>query len=132
MATTKVRVKKEDPQTPTPQQLASANAFAKDFATRKNLLIAQDAHVGNAIPKFIDSRTGMETTGASRLPPRTITDIKMIPSYVKSFQFDNGVPYYKDEDSGDIQYVHPDIARSPRFNPNRGAYGNSIMSYAKK
>jgi hypothetical protein len=42
---------------------------------------------------------------------------------------ENGIPYYQDSTSGDIQFVHPDIARSARFNPNRGK--TNLLSYAK-
>ena len=124
MATTKLRIKKTGEPTPKPtlQELAQANQFAKDFATRKGLVIGQDAHVGNALPKFIDAATGQPVVqGQTKLPPNTIMDIRNVPSYVKELQMgDDNIPYFKDQSTGDIQFVHPDIARSSRFNPNRG------------
>jgi len=115
MATSiKLKVSKEDP-TPTPEQLAAANAFAKDISRRKGLVNWQDKTVGDTIPKFVGN--GME----AKLPPRTITDINQIPLSVKSLQWDDkmNVPYFED-DNGYIQYVHPNIFYSSRFNPNRG------------
>ncbi len=112
-----------DPKNPNRKDLDRANIFAKEFATRKGLVIGNDAHVGNSIPKFVDNK-GKELVGGmnSSLPPRTITNINLIPSYVKNLELDpdTKVPYYLDEQTGDIQYVHPDIARTERFNPNRG------------
>jgi len=120
MATTKLRIKKGGELTP--QELAKQNQFAKDFATRKGLVIGQDAHVGSTGAPFIDAATGLPTVaGQAKLPPNTITDIRNVPSYVKELQMgDDNIPYFKDQTTGDIQFVHPDIARSSRFNPNRG------------
>lgn len=108
---------------PTQAELEAANKFAKEFATRKGLTIAQDAHVGNIIPKFIDQTTGKEFVGGQgKLPPRTIMNINQIPTYVKDLQWDDksNIPYYIDKQTSDIQYVHPDIFFSSRFNPYRG------------
>lgn len=115
----------DDPKKPTKQELAKANDFAKQFAMRKKLITGEDTNVGNSIPPFIDSSTGLDITGQpsqSTLPYNTITDIRKIPYYVTAddIKYDDNVPYYIDQQSGDQQPIHPDIARSSRFNPNRG------------
>lgn len=122
MATTKLKLKKEDPSKPTPQQLQAANQFAKTWALRNNLISGENTHVGGAIPPFVDSRTGQDITGVTALPAGTITDIRQIPSYVTAdniIQGKDGFHYFEDQ-NGDMKPIHPDILRTPRFNPNRG------------
>ena len=133
MATTKLRITKgEDPKAPTPQQLAAANQFAKTFALRKGLISGESTHVGGAIPRFIDSATGQDITGVKPpiFPTGTIMDIRQVPTYVKDLQFDDksNLPYFVNQETGDIQYVHPDIARSSRFNPNRGKSADQLIA----
>ncbi len=87
--------------------------------------------MGDTGAPFIDAVTGLPTTDTqAKLPPNTIMDIRHIPSYVKELSIDesNNVPYYKDESNGDIQYVHPDIFRSSRFNPNRGKSADMLIA----
>lgn len=123
----------EDPgkgKKPTPFALAKANAFAKDFTARKGLLIAEDAHVGNRIPKFVN-QAGQEMAPSKgpQFPAGTFTNINQIPTYVtgNDIQYDLGTPYYKDATSSDIQFIHPDLARAPRFNPNRGQTADQVV-----
>lgn len=129
MATTKLRIKKDDK--PTPQQLAAANQFAKDFAKRQNLIIGENAHVGNSIPKFIDAATGQPVVGQSQFPSNTITDIRQIPSYVTAdniIKGKDGLSYFEDQQKGDLIPIHPDILRSPRFNPMRGKVTDMLIA----
>lgn len=122
----------DDPKKPSPYEIMAANRFAKDFARRKGLVIAQDAHVGNAVPKFIDATTGKEATVNAKLPPNTVTDIRQLPSYVKADNLvkgQDGLSYFENQVTGDMTPIHPDIVRSKRLNPNRGK--TNLLSYAK-
>jgi hypothetical protein len=111
---------------PTPQEIEAQNKRAREFAVRKGLIIGNDAHVGKEGAKYIDASTGKELVGGnSSLPYGTITDIRQIPLDVtdKDISYDEkNMPYYVDKTSGDFKYIHPDIARSSRFNPSRGKY----------
>ncbi len=114
-----------------PQELAKQNQFAKTFAMRKIPAIGENAHVGPTGAPFIDAATGLPAAPAqTKLPPNTIMDIRNVPSYVKELSIDenNNVPYYKDASTGDIQYVHPDIFHSSRFNPNRGKSADMLIA----
>lgn len=137
MATTKIRVTKsgDEPKKLSPQDIASQTAFAKNFALRKNLLIGQNAYVGSEGAPFVDA-SGKDITGVpsqSKLPYNTITDIRKIPAYVAAsdIKYDDVVPYYIDQQTGDAQPIHPDIARSSRFNPNRGKTITDLMAMRK-
>lgn len=118
------------PRKPSPKQLQAANQFAKDFATRKGLMIGANAHVGGQLPRFIDSATGQEfMNGGQQFPFNTIRDIRQIPSYVRPEDIVTGkdnLQYFEDQQTGDFIPIHPDIMRSPRFNPNRGQHDKSI------
>jgi hypothetical protein len=109
---------------PTPQQLEQANQEARRFAMARSLVSGENTNVGGQIPQYYNQGgkniTGMPAGG--QLPPRTIMNINQIPPYVKDLQWNEqaGAPYYVDEKTGDIQYVHPSIFYSSRFNPNRG------------
>lgn len=121
---TKLKVKGDDPKKPTPKEIEAANQFAKQFTARKGLMIAGDAHVGSQVPKF----TG--AVGLGGLPPNTVTDIRMIPSYVTDkdiFVTKEGVHGYTDQQTGDFKPIHPDIVRSSRFNPNRGKSAEQLL-----
>lgn len=110
----------EDPKKPTREQVRSANQFAKAFALRKRLISGEDTHTGGQVPKFYDIRGNQ--LPARQLPPGTITNISLVPYYVKELDWDESTntPYYIDEKTGNLQYVHPDIFRSTRFNPGSG------------
>ncbi len=127
--TTKIRVG-DDPKKPTPAQLAAANEFARNFTARQGLAIANMAHVGNQVPQFRDV-AGNNVTGAQQqLPPNLITDIRQIPSYVTPDNIilgKDGLHYYEDQQTGDMRPIHPDILRSPRFNPNRGKTADMML-----
>ena len=113
----------EDGKKPSAKKLEEANQFAKRFALRNNLIFGENAHVGNQIPKFVDE-SGMDVTNMqSKLPSNIITDIRRIPSYVTAdnlIKGKDGMTYFEDQTTGDMLPIHPDILRSPRFNPNRG------------
>ena len=127
----KIRISEDPVDKPSPKQIQAANQFAKAFAIRKGLGIGEEAHVGNQLPPFVDAATGQNITNVPQpsFPHGTIMDIRQVPSYVKDLQFDtkSNLPYYVNQESGDIQYVHPDIARSTRFNPNRGKTADMML-----
>lgn len=116
---------------PTPEQIAAANAFAKNFGRRHHLSGAEYMHVGNEIPKFLDEYGKETVSQPTRLPPNTIIDINKVPISVKSLEWDSkeNTPYYLDN-NGYIQYVHPTFFHANRFQPNRGK-GTNIIDYAK-
>lgn len=110
-------------------ELAKQNALARSFAMRKIPMIGESAHVGEYGAPFIDAQTGMDITGMpdrTQMPANLITDPRMIPSYItdKDIMMNNetNVPYYIDQETGDMQPIHPDILSLRRFNPNRGMY----------
>lgn len=110
----------EDPK-PTAKQLQDANMFAKQFAMNRHLFNAQEMHVGDTLPKFVDSLTGKEVSkDYTPIPSQRILNI--VPDYVKELQWDakNNLPYFIDDHTGDIQYVKKDWFYTDRFNPNRG------------
>lgn len=130
----KLRLKTGDPGTPnskpSPSELAAANEFARNMALRKGLASGENTYVGNQLPKFVDALGNPVTAHNAPLPPRTITNINQIPTYVKELQWDDqrNVPYYVDEKTGDMQYVHPDIFYSTRFNPKRGMSAEMLLA----
>jgi len=115
---------------PTPKMIADANAFARSFGARKLPFIGENLHTGNTVAPFIDAATGMDISGIApppiKLPFGTITDPRMIPSYVTDKDIirddPNNVPYFINQETGDMQYIHPDLLTMRRFNPNRGMY----------
>lgn len=127
----RLRIKTTGDPKPSPEELAKANAVLKDIATRRGIVNAASLTVGNKLPRYIDSATGKDITNvpAAKYPQGTIMDIRQVPLSVTELQFDNkaNLPYFLD-DNGYIKYVHPDIAASSRFNPNRGKYKEDLIA----
>ncbi len=122
----------DDPKKPSPLELMAQNRFAKDFAARKGLVIAQDAHVGANGAPFVDPSGKPVVTQPTKLPYNTVTDIRNLPSYVNAdnvIQGKDGLSYFENQVTGDMTPIHPDILRTKRFNPNRGK--TNLLSYAK-
>ncbi len=127
---TKIKVKGDDPKKPTAAQLEAANKFAQQFTAKQGLGIASMAHVGNQIPAFVNS-AGQDITGVpAKLPSNLVSDIRQIPSYVTPDNIilgKDGLHYFEDQSTGDMKPIHPDILRSPRFNPNRGKTADMML-----
>lgn len=144
----KLRIARSNDPKPKPKvyqsqsEIDADNAESKRFSVTHHLLPGNDANigdkkVGDPVVPYIDLKTGKDITGQppeTQLPPNTITDIRKVPYYVmpQDIKYDKPVPYYIDQQSGDEQPIHPDIARSTRFVPTRGKYDQSILAYAKK
>src|SRR5574341_506991 len=116
---------------PTAAELEAANILAKDIAVRKGLISGESTHVGGEIPKFYDARTGKELV-AVIIPPPVGKLSNKVPLYVKSLEWDAdaNLPYYIDEQTGDMQYVNKDLFHSPRFQSTRGT--TPITSLVKR
>lgn len=116
----KVRVKTggdpKEKKAPTSSELAEANRIAKEFSVRRNLIIGENAHVGNKIPQYVEAGTGKVLTPNDVTPPLGKLS-SLVPSYVKSLEWDAkaNLPYYIDEKTGDTQYVAKELFYSPRF-----------------
>ena len=105
---------------PTPEELAAANAMAKDLAIRRGLISGENTHTGGQIPKFYDARTGADITGKPD-PLVTMGRVETrVPTYVSSLEWDDqaNLPYYIDEKTGDMKYVAKDLFYLPRFRKN--------------
>jgi hypothetical protein len=129
MATTKLRVKRDDKLSP--EELAKQNAFARDFAKRQNLITGENTHVGSSGAKFIDAATGLPMTGQPQYPSNIVMDISKVPSYVTAdniIKGKDGLSYFEDQTTGNMMPLHPDILRSPRFNPNRGKSTDMLIA----
>ena len=129
----KLKIRTGDPGTPakpSPAQLAEATAFARNFALRRGLVSGENTTVGGQIPRFVDTMGNPANVQNKPLPPRTITNINQIPTYVKELQWDEqkNVPYYIDQQTDEIKYVHPDIFYSTRFNPTRGMSADMLLA----
>lgn len=116
---------------PSAAEIEAANVLARDIAMRKGLISGENTHVGDQIPKFYDSRTGKELVAGDAPPPVGRLSNK-VPLYVKSLEWDESaqLPYYIDQQSGDMQYVNKDLFHSPRFQSTRGA--TPITSLVKR
>lgn len=112
---------------PTPQQLEAANKVARGFAMRRHLVSGENTHVGNSLPKYVD------TSGREVSPDRTPIPSQMImkvpPSYVTKLDWDENanLPYFFDDKTGDIQYVNKEWFYTDRFNPDRGKSKEQLM-----
>ncbi len=117
---------------PTTQQLLEANLFAKAFARRKGHLAAEATHTGGEIPKFTDASGRPLLKDFSPLPISMVSP--KVPAYVKELQWDeaNNMPYYVDNQSGDLKYVQRDLFFTDKYNPKRTYARNNIFDYAKK
>jgi hypothetical protein len=123
--------KDPDPK-PTSKKLLEATIFAKDFARKRHHIMAEETHVGNQVPKFINTATGKEMPqNYTSVPMRQIS--QTVPKSVKELEWDSkaNLPYYLDEQSGDIKYVNRDLFYTDRFQPRRNLQ-TSILDYAKR
>jgi len=129
----KVRIKSggDKDKKPTPAEIEAANKLARDISVRKNLLMGENIHVGDQIPKFYDARSGKELLPGDVQPPVGRLTNK-VPLYVESLEWDSkaNLPYYVDEKTGDLQYVQKDLFHAPRFSPNKNQ--SILNSVAKK
>lgn len=112
-------------------------AYARDFALRRGLVSGQNTIIPETGAPFIDANTGKEIPfgqQTQKYSPNTIIDIKKVPYYVKTLEYDgkNNTWFYEDEKTGDYTPVSHEIAYSSRFQPNRGKANQSIMAYAQK
>jgi hypothetical protein len=117
---------------PTTQQLMEANLFAKAFARRKGHINAESTHVGGELPKYVDASGKPLSKDFSPIPMSMVSP--KVPAYVKELEWDeaNNMPYYVDNQSGDMKYVQRDLFFTDRYNPRRTYARNSIVDYAKK
>lgn len=138
MATTKLRIGKEDPKKPTPEMLAKANSIVREIARRKQMVNWENTNVGNKIPNIVDEQGNvlgniLQESPQPKLPFGTITSLSQIPSHVTADNLvtgQDGLKYFEDN-NGDMRPIHPDLLRTPRFNPNRGQT-TTTMLIAKK
>lgn len=118
----------EDPTKPTQQQIIDANMFAKNFASTHGLMMAEDMHVGNMIPRFIDQKTGKDYVPSQSVPQSKIKSF--VPPEINSLEWDDSakLPYYDDPQSGEKAYVPQNYFFLPRFNPNRGKPAQDLIA----
>jgi hypothetical protein len=105
---------------PTASELAEANRIAKDFAVRRNLIIGENAHVGNQIPQYVEAGTGRVLTKNDAISPMGKLSNK-VPLGIQELEWDAkaNLPYYIDPQTGDTQYVAKELFYSPRFRRNK-------------
>lgn len=114
---------------PTAKEILAANLFAKEFARKRHHIMAEETHVGNQVPKFLDAAGNELPKNFSNVPQHMIS--QKVPTYVKELEWDSkaNLPYYVDDQSGDIKYVSRDFFYSDRFQPKRNT---NILDYAKR
>ncbi|GEM_PF-5066067 len=102
----------------TKEQIAEANKQAKKFAVERNLIMGENATVGNRVPDYVDINGNKLSPDYSPIPKSLVSPY--VPQQVNELFWDEklNLPYYIDPSSGDIQYTQKQNFYSPRFKKN--------------
>lgn len=124
----------------TQAEVDAANAFARDFAKRHNLMFANEMHVakkvGDPIVGYTDINTGLPYDGRYTKPMPASMIQGFVPDHVKKLEWNPEwqMPYYLD-DNDNMIYVAKHLYNSDRFRPSQKEQDNIIAqrnSIAKK
>ena len=120
----------------TQQEVDAANAAARDFHKRRNLLFANEAWVakkaGDPVVEYKDINTGKPYDGRySKMPASMIQGF--VPDHVKKLEWSSEwqMPYYLD-DNDNIIYVARHHYNSDRFRTSQKDQDNIIAMRNKK
>jgi hypothetical protein len=111
-----------------PRTIEAANAYAKDFALRRNLVSGENTYVGNQLPVYRDVYGNILPDNPTPVSP--VLASSYVPAGIDSLEWstDTNLPYYSDPQTGDMKFVQESLFYSPRFNKNRGLSKEEIRA----